>query len=38
MAGDIGILHRIEVCASGQETDSSMNGQPGDDGVRQRRS
>lgn len=38
MAGDIGILCHIEVYGSGQETDSSVNGQPSDVGVPRGRS
>lgn len=38
MAGDIGILCRIEVYGSGQETGSSVNGQPSDAGVPRGRS
>lgn len=38
MADDIGILCHIEVYGSGQETDSSVNGQPSDAGVSRGRS
>lgn len=37
MAGGIGILCHNEVYGSGQETNSSMNGQPSDAGVPQGR-